>query len=176
MAITKSQKEEQVSALNADVSKARMVVVTHYRGLNVSEIAELRSALKAESGTFKVMKNTLIKKAVKEIDVFKNVDEKLFEGPTAVAYTYEDEVTAPQIIAKFAKKHPAIKMVGGLSADGTVFSADEIIRLANLPSRQQLLGQVVGTVAAPLNGFVGVLHANLSGLVRTLNAITHTKS
>jgi large subunit ribosomal protein L10 len=177
MAITRTEKEAQIEALKKELEQAKMVVVTHYRGLSVAEIAELRKSLKQEDGSYRVMKNTLIQRAFGQLDTFKDKEKSidLFTGPTALAYTRTDEITAAQVVAKFSKKHEAVKIVGGLSSDGTIYNAAEMLQLASLPSKQQLLGQVVGTIAAPLNGFASVLQGNLRGLVYALNGIAQAK-
>jgi large subunit ribosomal protein L10 len=175
MAITRTEKEAQIDALKKELEQAKMVVVTHYRGLSVADIAELRKSLKQENGSYRVMKNTLIQRAFGQLDAFKEKPLDLFTGPTALAYTKTDEITAAQVVAKFSKKHEAVKIVGGISSDGTIYNAAEMIQLASLPSKQQLLGQVVGTIAAPLNGFASVLQGNLRGLVYALNGIAQAK-
>ena len=98
------------------------------------------------------------------------VDTKNFEGGVAAVFGFEDEVAPAQLIAAFAKKHDIVSIYGGM-LEGNFIDSNKVKELAKLPSKQQLLGQLVGTINAPVSGFVNVLAGNLRGLVTVLNAI-----
>lgn len=169
MAKTRAQKEQDVAKLVEHLDRAKLAVLADYRGLDVSAISELRNSLRENDITLIVAKNTLVKKATqasaKEISQL-----EVFTGPMAIAFGV-DEVEPARLMADFAKSNPALEIVGGIDEAGEVLTREAVMALAQLPSREQLLAQVVGTVAAPLSGVVRVLNGNLSGLVYALQAI-----
>jgi large subunit ribosomal protein L10 len=176
VAITRAAKEEAVTKLQQELSQLKLAVLTDYRGLSVSEISELRSHLRAEGMSYRVTKNTLLRLAAAGTDGFKDIDPATFAGPMALAVSTTDEVAPARVVFQYAKTHDALEIVGGLTGDGELLSAAEIKALATLPTREQLLAQVVGTVAAPLSGLVGVLGANVRGIVTVLQAINEAKA
>lgn len=176
MAITREQKEAQVAQLVEDFGKAKMIVLTDYQGLSVEDSQELRKLLKEQGSQFRVVKNTLVRQALGQYEAFKDVDAAVFDGPMGLAFGFEDEVAPAQVIANFAKTHPEIEFVGALNAAGELLTAAQTTQLSSLPSKQQLLGQVVGTIAAPLSGFVRVLNGNVTGIVQVLSQYRDQKS
>ena len=174
MAKTREQKEQTVSYLTTAFKSSKLAVLTDYRGLNVPAISELRSNLREVGISYTVAKNTLVKIALAAAE--KNVeDTSVFAGPVGIAFG-EDEVEAARIVYEFSKTNGALEILGAIDEDGKVLSKEEVMALALLPSREQLLGQVVGTIAAPLSGFVRVLNGNVSGLVYALSAIAEKKT
>ncbi|MFO0954952.1 MAG: 50S ribosomal protein L10 [Candidatus Saccharibacteria bacterium] len=173
MAKTRAQKEQDLQKLVDNLDSAKLAVLADYRGLDVPAIQELRGQLREQGITFTVAKNTLLKKAAaksaKEI-----TETDAFVGPMAVAFG-TDEVEAAKIVADFTKDHPELEIVGGIDEAGAIISKEAVMALAKLPSREQLLAQVVGTVAAPLSGMVRVMNGNLSGLVYALQAVKDKK-
>ena len=176
MAITREQKEAQIAQLVEDFGKAKMTVLANYQGLSVEEMQELRRELHAQDSNFRVIKNTLIQLAATKHSPFKDIDSSVFDGPIGLAFGYEDEVAPAQVIAKFAKAHPQIEFVCALNESGEYFDAEQIQRLAELPSKEQLLGQLVGTIAAPLSGFITVLSGNMRGIVQVLSQFRDQQS
>lgn len=175
MAISRAQKESAVEQLTSELNGIKLAVLTDYRGLTVPEIEELRAKLRESGITYRVTKNTLLRLAAKQSERFGDIAPESFTGPTALALGFEDEVAPARVIFQYAKEHEALEIVGALTGDGQLLSAAEVKALALLPTREQLLGQVVGTIAAPLTGFVGVLGANVRSIVNVLNAIKETK-
>ena len=174
MAKTREQKEQTVSDLTTAFKSSKLAVLTDYRGLNVPAISELRSNLREVGISYTVAKNTLVKIALAAAE--KNVDDtSVFAGPVGIAFG-EDEVEAARIVYEFSKTNGALEILGAIDEDGKVLSKEEVMALALLPSREQLLGQVVGTIAAPLSGCVRVLNGNVSGLVYALSAIAEKKT
>lgn len=174
MAKTREQKEQTVSDLTTAFKSSKLAVLTDYRGLNVPAISELRSNLREVGISYTVAKNTLVKIALAAAE--KNVDDtSVFAGPVGIAFG-EDEVEAARIVYEFSKTNGALEILGAIDEDGKVLSKEEVMALALLPSREQLLGQVVGTIAAPLSGLVRVLNGNVSGLVYALSAIAEKKT
>ncbi len=175
MAITRAAKEEVVVKLQEELAQLKLAVLTDYRGLSVHEISELRNTLRKEGISYRVTKNTLLRLAAGSIEKFKGLDPASFQGPMALAISAEDEVAPARVVFQYAKQHEALEIVGALTGDGQLLSAAEVKALALLPTREQLLAQVVGTIAAPLTGFVGVLGANVRGIVTVLQAISEVK-
>lgn len=176
MAITRTEKETAVAKLSDELGRIKLAVLADYRGLTVAEAEELRDKLRAEQVTYRVTKNTLLKLAVKNNSAFAKTDPTIFTGPMALAMSFDDEVAPARLIFQYAKEHEALEIVGALTADGQVLTKAEVKALATLPTKEQLLAQVVGTIAAPLSGFVGVMSGNVRSIVNVLNAIKEVNS
>lgn len=146
-------------------------VLTEYRGLTVSEITELRRSLGSDA-SYAVVKNTLTKIAAKDAGV-DGLDE-LLEGPTAVAFVSGDPVSAAKSLRDFAKTHPLLVLKGGVM-DGRPLSAKEIGKLADLESREVLLGKLAGAMKASLTQAVYLFAAPLSQAARTIAALQTLK-
>ena len=173
MAVTREKKEQVVEQLTAELGRIKIVVLTDYRGLTVAESEELRAKLREEGIDYWVTKNTLLKLALKQNQQYKDVDLSVFKGPMALALAYEDEVAAPKVIFQYAKQHQALEIVGAITGDGSLLTSADVKALASLPTREQLLGQLVGTIAAPLTGFMAVMSGNLRGIINVINAISN---
>ncbi|OQX85374.1 MAG: 50S ribosomal protein L10 [Candidatus Latescibacteria bacterium 4484_7] len=165
-------KIERVEDLKGLLESAKSIVLNDFTGLNVKDISELRKKCRENNVTFKVVKNTLAKRAIAELRI--DELEPMFEGPTAIAVSAEDEVAPAQVLKKFADDYELPRLKGGYIA-GHIYDAKEIERLASLPSKEVLLAQVVGTMQAPLRGLVTVLDASPRGLVQVLNAIAEKR-
>jgi len=173
MAKTKQQKEEIIKILTEDLKKAKSLVFVNFDGLKVKEVEELRKKCRAENIGYLVAKKTLMKKAFKDAGL-EGVDPKSFEKEVATVFGYDDEVAPARIIQNFSKGHEALQAIGGI-LEGKFVAKDKIIELAKLPSRDELLAKVVGSIQAPVTGFVNVLSGNLRNLVYVLNAIKDNK-
>lgn len=174
MAKTRDQKEQTVAELTEAFNSNKLAVMADYRGLDVPAISALRANLRENNARFTVAKNSLVKIALNNSHL--NVeDTTMLVGPVGIAFS-KDEVGAAKIVFDFAKTNEALEIVGGIDEDGNALSRDDIVALAKLPSKEQLLAQAVGTIAAPLSGFVRVLNGNLSGLVYALKAIQEQKT
>ncbi len=157
----------------ADILKnSKSFILNDFTGLDVKDISELRRQCREKEVIYRVIKNTLAKRSMEKLGI-EGMDH-LLEGPTAVAVSNEDEVIAAQVIKKFADEYDLPKFKGGY-IDGQIMDAAETERLAGLPSREALITQVVGTLQAPLRGFVNCLDASLRDLVGVLNAISDKK-
>lgn len=175
MAITRQRKEENVAQLQDTLGKLKLMVMTDYRGLTVPEITELRGKLRESGVNYSVTKNTLLRIAAKNTPSLADIDPATFTGPMALAISTEDEVEPARVVFQYAKEHKALEIVGAITGEGQLLSPAEVKALATLPTREQLLAQVVGTIAAPLTGLVGVMGANVRGIVTVLNAIKEAK-
>lgn len=166
---TKQQKEQLVKEIVERLGKTKGAVFADYTGLSVAKLTELRRKLLAQDGELKVAKKTLIDISFKQGGIT-DVDTKNMKGQVAVAFGYQDEVGAAKILNDFAKKNEQLKILGGV-LENKFIDALSVLSLAKLPSKQQLLGQLVGTIAAPLSGLLNVLQGNMRGLVRVLSQI-----
>jgi large subunit ribosomal protein L10 len=176
MAISREAKEQAVAQLSDELGRIKLAVMTDYRGLTVPEVEELRSVLRNEGITYRVSKNTLLRLASKSNPAMAEIDPTTFTGPMALAMGFDDEVAPARVIFQFAKQHEALEIVGAITGDGQVLDAQQVKALATLPTREQLLGQVVGTIAAPLTGFVGVMSGNVRSIINVLNALSEAKA
>ncbi|SRR3989339_838278 len=173
MAKTKEDKKQIVADLTDKVKRMKSAVFANYEGMTVPQTQELRRALGAEGAEYSVAKKTLLGVAMKKAG--KEMDPKTVEGNFATIFGYEDEVAPARIVAKFAKSNEALKIAGGI-LEGTFVSKEKVIMLSKLPSKQELLAKVVGSINAPISGFVSVLAGNLRNLVYVLSAIKDNKS
>ncbi len=174
MAKTRERKEADVAKMSELFTSSKLAVLTDYRGLDVPAINELRSKLRDSGITYTVAKNTLVKLALANAPQ-KDTDTSVLTGPMAIAFG-ADEVVAAKIVAEFAKEYEALDIIGAITDEGVVLTKAEVKALASLPSREQLIAQLVGTIAAPLSGFVRVLNGNLSGIVYAISAIQEKKA
>lgn len=173
MAKTRKQKEEIIDKFDDKVSRAKSAVIIDYKGLKVKETEELRNLLRTKGVDFNVTKNTLVKIAFKKYGI--EIDESVFKKPVAIAFAFEDEVAPAKEIDLFAKKHEAMEILGGI-LEKKMIDANMVKKLASLPSREELLSKMVGSIAAPLSGMVNVLAGNLRGLVNVLNSYKEKKA
>jgi large subunit ribosomal protein L10 len=176
MAISREAKEQAVAQLSNDLGRIKLAVMTDYRGLTVREVEELRGALREEGITYRVTKNTLLRLATQSNPALKAIEPTSFTGPMALALGFDDEVAPARVIFQYAKAHKALEIVGAITSDGQVLSAAQVKALATLPTREQLLAQVVGTIAAPLTGFVGVMSGNVRSIINVLNALSEARA
>ncbi len=146
---------------------AEAAVLTEYRGLNVPAMAELRTALRGAGGTYKIYKNTLVRIAARERGL--DIDD-LLTGPTAIAFVDGDVAGVAKALRDFAKGNPALVVKGGLLGD-SVLGADDVTALADLPSRDQLLAEIAGLFAAPMQQFASLLDAVPRSFSYALNAL-----
>ncbi|HBG81720.1 TPA: 50S ribosomal protein L10 [candidate division CPR2 bacterium] len=174
MAVTKEKKEAMISELAEKLEKSKSFVATSYLGLKMDELAEVRKTLKESGNDFKVIKITLLSRAAKEAGM-NDLDISAFEGkPLAVAFGYTDEVNAAKEVFNYAKKNNKLEILGGM-LEGRNLTATEVKNLATLPSKEELLARMLGSMTAPVQNFVGVMHANLRSVVYVLNAIKNNK-
>ncbi len=170
--MNKAEKEAVVQEVEAKLREAQTAIITDYRGLTVQEIAELRRNLRQEGVEYKVYKNTLIKRAVKKLDI-EGLDDFL-KGPTALALSRDDAAAPAKVLADFAKANKSLSIKGGL-VEGSIIDEASIKALAKLPSREVLLGKLAGILQAPLTGLVSVLNGPTRGLAAALNQVAEQK-
>jgi large subunit ribosomal protein L10 len=165
------QREEKAAAvelIKESLQNAQGSVLTDYRGLTVAEMNELRRKLREAGVEFKVVKNTLTWRAAKDLGL--NDLEPILEGPTAIAFGLTDPVAPAKIISEFAKSHKALEIKAGI-LEGTVIPLEKVKALADLPSKEQLLGQVAAVMQAPIVNLVNVLQAPIRNLAYAVDAL-----
>lgn len=170
-----SQKNiNQVKDLKTKLEKAKSVVLTDYRGLSVDQINNLRRKIKEAAGELKVAKNTLLNLSLKDLSYGVKELKEALTGPTAILFSYEDEIAPIKALYEFYKENdlPKIKL-GFLGKE--LLSEDKIIELAKLPTKEVLQGKLVGILNSPIYGLVYVLKANLQNLLIVLNQIKKAK-
>ncbi len=172
--LTKNQKHELVKELTEKIKAAKSVVFVDFKGLKVKDATILKKSLRAEQVEYVVVRKTLIDIALKNAGI-EGANIAKIEGQVALSLSNADEVAGAKIIDTFAKTNENVKMLGGVLAT-QLMTAAEVKALAKVPSKQQLLGQLVGTLNAPVSGFVNVLAGNLRGLVGVLNAVKEQKA
>ena len=160
-------KKQQVQEMAAKLTEAGSIVLADYRGLTVEEDTELRSKMRAEGIEYKVVKNNIIKHAIQGTDLESLRD--FLVGPTSIAIS-NDEVAPAKVMFKFAKDLDAFELKAG-AVDGEVIDLAGIEQLAKLPSKEQLIAKMLGSMNSPITGLVTVLSANIKGLAVALNAI-----
>lgn len=165
-AVDRAQKSEMVSMLNGVFSNAGVVVVAHYSGLNVADMSDLRSRMKAAGASLKVAKNRLVKIALKDTNAEHISD--LFQGPTVIAYS-DDPVSAPKVAAEFAKSHEQFVILGGAMGE-TNLDKNGVEALAKMPSLDELRAKIVGMINTPATRIAGVLQAPAGQLARVVGA------
>ena len=142
------QKEEMVDALAERMKSAKVIILTDYRGINVADVTKLRADLRNVNAEYKVIKNNIVKRALDK-NGEKGLDE-LLSGPTAVLMGDEDYLEPAKVIYNFAKDNEFYKIKGGI-IDGQVMTAEEIITLAKLPSKQELISKLAGCLLANIS-------------------------
>jgi large subunit ribosomal protein L10 len=166
-------KVEAVREIAADLRATDVYYFVDYRGLTFSEATELRARLVKVDASLKVVKNTLAKIAAVDAGV-EGLNE-LLQGPTAIAYCHGDPVRVAKTIQDFIKEKKKAAIRGG-KLQRSMLTASEVEKLAALPSREQLIAQLVGAIAAPLTGLVGVLNGPIRGLVMVLGQVQEQKA
>jgi large subunit ribosomal protein L10 len=166
------QKEATVEQLKERIASAPCAIACDYRGLRVAEINELRRRMRESDVDFRVIKNRLMKIAVADTD--SGPLSELLTGPTALAFC-DDPVPAAKALVEFAAAHEVVNIKGGL-IDGELCSEDVVRRLATLPSRLELLAQLVAGFNAPVTGLVYTLRGILSNFVFTLQAVAEKRA
>ena len=157
MAISKDKKNTLVAELTELLSDSKMVVYAKYQGLSVKELQELRKAAREAGVKIKVVKNRLVKVAMKEIAAYKDTETSGLTGQLLYALGADEDFDAAKVLAKFAKAHDKMELIGGFNADGTTLSTEEVKTLGNLPTKNELIAQVVDTLLSGVNGIVSGL-------------------
>lgn len=169
MAITRDKKNTLVAELTELFASAKGTAGAAYTGLSVADMQELRGLAREAGVVIKVVKNRLVRVALGANEKFKTTDTSLLTGQLVYAFSNEDEVAPAQVLAKFAKKHPELQLVVGFDNAGNTLDTATVKALAELPTKDQLRGQLVSVIAAPLCGFLGVANGTQRGFAQVLS-------
>ena len=171
--MNRSEKEAQVAELREKFQDAPAAILTEYRGITVAQSNQMRRELEKEGATFRVVKNSLARRAVEDTE-FAVLDEQ-FSGPIAVAFTGQDPAATAKVVAKFAKEFdPLVVKAGALG--GKFLSDADVDALSKLPSIDELRGQLLSVMVGPARGLVTVLSGVPRSFVQALNAIQEKKA
>lgn len=170
MAISKDKKQTLVADLTELLSNAKTTVYAKYQGLTVAELQELRKSAREAGVKIKVVKNRLVKVAMGQIAIYKDTDTSNLTGQLLYAVSDSDEVAPAKVLAGFAKKHGALVLAGGFSDLGATLSDDEVKALAAMPTKNELIAQVVAQLLSPMTDSISGLSGGLTGIVSGLEA------
>lgn len=163
-----AEKEAFIEELSGKLSGAKSLYLADFSGMTVERVTALRAQCRANGVHYKVIKNTLLKRAANAVGVTQ-LDAYL-EGPTVLAYSLDSEVEPARVLVEFAKTHEKPLVKAGLIGD-RLYGAEEVKQLASLPPRDVLLAQVLGTIVAPLSQFLGAVDALLASPARLAGAL-----
>jgi large subunit ribosomal protein L10 len=165
--LQKNEKQEVIDELREKFARAKVAILTGYSGINVEQITELRSKLRQSKVEYRVVKNTLARKAAEGTGISPLMDH--FVGPIGIALGYDDVVAPAKVLAEFGKTQQKLELKVGV-LDGKLLKQADIKALAALPSLNALRGKIVGLLQAPASRIVGVLQAPGGQLARVLKA------
>jgi len=171
--MNKQQKSLAVDKIKDKFEKSKVIILTDYKGLTMEKLTALRKQLKPLNAEYKVLKNTLITRAVKDRS-FDGID-KLLTGSTAILFGYGDQVMPAKTLAKFMKDNEKLNIKGGV-LDGKLIDTNTITMLSKLPSREMLIAKALGGMKAPITNLVFDLKGIISKLVYALQAIEKKKA
>ena len=170
---TLQAKSKIVDEIKVKIEASQSIILVDYRGLDVSELTDLRKKYRDAGIDYKVYKNTMMRFAFKDLGL-EEFNEYL-KGPSAVAFGLEDPVTVAKVSAEFAKKNKKFEIKAGI-VDGKIIDVDGVKSLAELPSKEVLVAQVLAGMNAPVQGFTNVLQGTIRSLAIVLNAIAEEKA
>jgi len=160
------EKEEFVKEFNSTLKETNFLVVAHYKGLSVAEISALRNQIKDQNANFRVAKNTLAKRAIKDTNF--QMLEKFFVGPTSFAYS-DDPISTSKVMIDFSKENENLKIIAGAMGEKEL-TVEEIEKLASLPSLEVIREKILGLLTALQSKIVFALQCSQSNVIRAINA------
>ncbi len=173
MSASLENKKQVVESIKAKITASKSVILVDYKGLTVAQDTELRNAFRKAGVEYKVLKNTLVRKAFNDLGI--NDFDSDLNGPTAVAFG-EDEITPAKIVMGEIKKLDEKISVKSGFVDGGRVDATGVKSLANMPSREEMIAKMLGSMQAPISNFAGVLSGIMRSVVIALNAVAEKKA
>lgn len=170
MAISKDKKQALVSELSELFAMAKGTAVAKYQGISVAELQDLRKNAREAGVTIKVVKNRLVRVAMGDDKTYKAADTSALVGQLLYAFSSDDEVMPAKVLNEFSKTHPSLELVAGFSGEGLTQSADDVKALAGLPSKNQLVAEVVAQLLSPVHDVTNALSGNLHALLDGVEA------
>lgn len=168
-----NDKKEVVKQVREKFEASQAFFITHNLGLTAQQVTALRKDVRSNGGELKVIKNTLLKRAIENLSYHKDVDQYLV-GPVAVAFSYEDPAAVAKAVLKYVDEKKRFEVISGIYGSKAI-SVQQITALSKLPGKKELIAQTVRTIAAPLQNFMGVLSAVPRDFVNVLTAIKDKK-
>ncbi len=169
----RQEKESIVAEVSEKISRARSIYLTDFTGLTVQEANELRREFRKSGVDYRVVKNTLVRRALGSVGGYDRIGGKL-SGPTAIALSYDDPVSPAKVIKKFIEKYEKPK-VKACIVESQIYEGSKLNELAKLPSRGELIASILGAVQSPIAGIIGAVQAVARDLVIVLHAIEEKK-
>lgn len=168
--LTKAQKKKVVEELSDKIKRQKSLIFTDVSRINVSDLQNLRRKLRQADIEYKVAKKSLINLALKKEK--QDLDTSKFQGSMGLAFDYNDPIAPAKILDKFTKEHEKFKILAGIMGN-KILTMDDIKELAKIPSKEELLATLIGSLKAPIRGLVNVLGGTIRNLVGVLNAIVN---
>lgn len=172
--MNKSEKIEMVSQIKENFSNASAIYLVDYHGVNVDEINGIRREFLKEDITYKIFKNTLVKKAIEELGEYDQLND-LLEGMVGIAFAGENFVAPAKIIKKFNDTAKKLTFKG-CYIESTFYGDDQLKVLASMPTKEEVMASIVGSIAAPASGIVGALNAVIRDLISVIDEVGKTKA
>ncbi|CAN5173976.1 50S ribosomal protein L10 [soil metagenome] len=169
---TRVQKEAILGTIADRVGRSESIVFISLEKIRVDEVEQLREVFFKDGLQLQVAKNSLLKKVLEDAKL--EVPAEILDQPLGLVYSYDDAIAGPKAVTPFLKEIENLKILGGITSGAFITDA-QVSALAKLPSREQLLSMLVGTLQAPISGTVNVLAANLRNLVQVLSAVKDAK-
>ena len=170
MAISRDKKQTLVAELVELLSSAKATAFAQYEGLSVADLQALRAAARESGVSIKVVKNRLFRVALSEVSTYKDTDTSGLTGQLIYAVSADDEVAPAKVLDEFAKTHPTLELVVGFSGEGLTLAQADVKALAGLPSKHQLIAEVVAQLLSPIHDTTNALSGNLHGLLDGIEA------
>lgn len=170
MAINRDKKNQLVAEFTELLTSAKTTVFATYQGLSVADLQVLRGKARENGVVIKVVKNRLVRVVLTGIDAYKDVDTSALNGQLLYAIGLDDEVAPAKVLSDFAKTNDALVIAGGLSLEGGLLSADSVKALAALPSKSQLIAEVIAQLLSPVHDVTNALSGNLHALLDGIEA------
>jgi large subunit ribosomal protein L10 len=167
LAITKQRKTELVAEYTEQLKQSKGVIVADYRGLSVGDISDLRNSMRPIGGRFQVVKNRLMLLALEEVEI--SLPKEWFIGPTAISFCHDEVPPVAKILTGASKDLETLRIKGGM-VERSVLDATQVHAIADLPSREVLLGQALGTINAPATQVTGAIASGIRQVLNVLQA------
>ena len=170
MAISRDKKNTLVADMTQLITSAKTTVFATYDGLSVADVQKLRAQARENGIVIKVIKNRLVRVAMSEVETYKKTDVSGLTGQLLYAISAEDEVAPAKVLNTFAQTNPSLVIAGGFSSEGLLLSADDVNALASLPSKSQLVAEVIAMLLSPVHDITNALSGNLHALLDGVEA------
>lgn len=168
------EKEEQIEQIKELIGNSSAMFLVDYRGVNVADINKLRAQFRKEGVTYKVFKNTLFKKALEQLGAFEKLNEQLI-GMIGVAFAKENFVAPAKIIKKYNEEAKKLQFKG-CYLETTFYGAEQLDAIASMPTKEEIMSGIVGSIAAPASGIVGAINAVIRDLVSVIDEVSKKKA